>query len=149
MSKLKKILLLLLGAGFLGSGLVACGHHNMDPEDKAEWVVKKINKELELNDAQLAKLNVLKDKVLSARKSMHENRQQHHEQVVALIQAPTLDQQQVLAMVQTHSDNLTRLSPDIVAALADVLDSLDSEQKQKLINHINEKSSHWERHHQW
>lgn len=149
MKNLKKSFLILFGVTLLGFGLTACGHHNMGPEEKADWMVKKINKELELNDVQLAKLNTFKGKILQTHNDMHATKQQRHEQILELVQAPVLDQAQILGMLQKHTDDLNQSAPELVSALADVMDSLSVEQKEKLAQHLKEKKDHWSRHHRY
>jgi hypothetical protein len=45
-------------------GMEHCPFHRKSPGKKAEWVVKRLSKELKLNDSQKQKLNQIKDEIL-------------------------------------------------------------------------------------
>jgi hypothetical protein len=58
---------------------------------------------------------------------------------------PTLDQAKALQMVQQKTQMINDKAPQIIASIAGFLDSLDSEQKKELREHLGERMS---RHHQ-
>ena len=126
-----------------------CGHwyKHKSPEQKAEWMVEEIQEELELNEAQLAKLNKLKDVALAARKSLKDDHQTHHQQITKLLSEPTLDQTKLQAMVDNKLQFFTSQSPVFIAALADFYDSLTTEQQQEVREKWNKKSERYKHHH--
>ena len=71
-NKIKKLAgLLVLTVSIIGVS-VSC--KNKNPEQRAEHVVKKVSKKLDLNKDQKEKLNNLKDKMLAIHKSKESNK---------------------------------------------------------------------------
>ena len=65
--------------------------------------------------------------------------------VQAMLSEPTLDQAKALEMVRQKTDMITTRAPAVVASIAGFLDSLDSDQKELLHEHMNSRMDH---HHQ-
>jgi Spy/CpxP family protein refolding chaperone len=137
----KRIVILILGTATV-STLVACGHHFSSPEERAEYMVDKVSKELTLNDAQNVKLNTLKDELLAARQEMISKRKETKQAINELLEQPALDRDRVLNMVSEHTQAVNDKAPQIVSALGDFYDSLTAEQQAKLREKVKERMEH-------
>ncbi len=130
----------VLSVGLVG-GVAAFGGHcpkgdghgyGHGHEQRAERMVERIAGKLDLNQEQIAKLDKLKEDLLSLRTEMRENRSQHKQELMALITAPTLDQDKVLNMLKEKTQAEEQRAPEMIAAIANFSDSLTVEQKQEL-----------------
>lgn len=76
--KLTRRNIIFMASGLLLTvGVVACNHgmHFGSAEERGEWLVQKVSNELELNQAQQARLAAVKNEFLDMRKSMHSDRE--------------------------------------------------------------------------
>jgi protein CpxP len=134
---IKFAVIAVLSVGIFGA-MAGCAHHfaHKSPQERAEWIVKEINDELKLNDAQLGKLNALKDELLVVRSEYRKRHGDTRKTIDELLSQPTLDQARVLAMIKERTQEVNDKAPQVVAALADFFDSLTAEQKMKLHDEI-------------
>ena len=133
--------------GLVIFGAVAgCGYRfaHKTPQERADWIVKNISDELKLNDAQLGKLNALKDELLAARSEYRKKHGATQKTVDELFSQPTLDQARVLAMIKERTQDVNDKAPQVVTAFAGFYDSLTPEQQKKLHDEITERMK---RHH--
>ena len=137
----KRIIILIVGAATV-STLVACGHRFSSPEERAEYMVDKVSKELTLNDDQNVKLNALKDELLAARQEMHSKRDETKQAINELLEQPALDRERVLNMVSERTQAVNDKAPQVVSALGDFYDSLTAEQQAKLREEVKERMEH-------
>ena len=112
--------------------LAGCGPRHHSPEARADWVMNKVTSDLALNESQSAKLETLKDEVLKAREAMNQRREDSRDSINVLLQQPTLDRNQVLRLVEGHTEVVNQQAPAVVAALGDFYDSLNPEQQAQL-----------------
>ncbi len=141
MKRLTKLALIGAAALVVVGSISACGHHR-DPEQRAQWMVQKVTKKLELNDAQQAKLKALSDEMLNARKAMKQEFKDDREQVLALLDQRQMDQDKMLGMTQSHTQTVNAQAPKIVAAMAGFYDSLTLEQQAKIRTFVAENHGH-------
>jgi Spy/CpxP family protein refolding chaperone len=109
------------------------------PEMFADRMIDRITDNLELNEAQVAKLNGVKDTILEARKKMRENRKDKQAEMLALLGQPTLDQEKAMAMLTERGDAMKAEAPKVIGALAGFYDSLSPEQQQTLRETIQDR----------
>lgn len=139
----KVILVTVLGLGVVSAGIAGYGHHRFgDPEKRAAWMVEKVEKQLELDGNQVVKLQALSDQILALRTDMHQEKQQKKQQVLDLLSAQTLDQQAVIDMVTEKTRLVDSEAPNVIATLAEFTDSLDTEQKQELVDLLEWRLGH-------
>ncbi|MEJ2553381.1 MAG: Spy/CpxP family protein refolding chaperone [Gammaproteobacteria bacterium] len=133
------VVIAVLGVGIFGA-MAGCARHfaHKTPQERAEWLVKKINDELKLNNAQLGNLNALKDELLAVRSDYRKRDSNTRKTVDELLSQPTLDQARVLAMVRERTRDVNDKAPQVVAAFAKFYDSLTPQQQKKLHDDINE-----------
>ena len=149
----KMIKRIAAGAGIvtLVGGLAACGpwSHRQDPEDMAQYVVEKATKLLTLNDAQVVKLNALKDQALKARTELHDAHDKTRTQALALLDQSTFDRSQALSMIASHTQLMNNTAQPVVNAFGDFYDSLTAQQQQTLRKEIADRMEHHHGHGSW
>ncbi|MEA1888253.1 MAG: Spy/CpxP family protein refolding chaperone [Pseudomonadota bacterium] len=145
----KRTIIVITGGALLIGGVVACnrGMHCGSPEERGEWMVKKVSKELELNETQRVKLVEVKDEFLDVRKTMRSDRQQTRADVLAMLKQPTLDREKVNTIVGQHIATINTRSPAIIDAIGNFYDSLDDSQRAELREFIEHKMDHRGRRH--
>ncbi len=116
------------------------GHHS--PEQKAEFVTKKVSRYLELDAAQKQNFVVLADLVTTIMVEAKANKTEHFAEVETLIAEPNLDQARALGLVQKHTSLIDEKAPEVIASLAIFLDSLNPEQKGELMEFVEHRSKH-------
>ncbi len=142
-----KIALILISILALGALVIGgCAHRYKTPEQRADYFMQKITKKLDLNDEQKAKLNTIKDEMLVVRKEMQSKREEARNTVRDLLNAPRLDQDKALSVVNSHLKDINAQAPRVIAALGGFWDSLNPEQQAK----VREKmKKHFEYHGHW
>lgn len=124
--------------------LVSCSRH-LNPEERADWVTKRIAKHLDLNQEQATKLEAVKQEVLAARSKLSREQQTLFDDVVAQIQADRLDQAKVIQLFERRQELQRQLAPQVVAKIAEFHASLTQEQKAKAVErlrHLRERTGH-------
>jgi hypothetical protein len=134
----------MTGGALLTLGVVACNHgmHFGTAEERGEWMVEKVTKELELNQAQQARLAEVKDEFLNMRITMLSEREQTRADVLAMLQQPTLDRDKANTIVDQHIATINSRSPLIIDAIGNFYDSLDDAQRTELREFIEHKMDH-------
>jgi len=148
MKKSTKIIAVTVLALGVSSGVMAYGAHSAwktSPEKKAEYVTEKMTENLELDAIQQEYLRALSGDLLEIMQQVRSNRGEHREMVQQLLSESTMDQVKVLQMVQQKTQMINDRAPQLIASFAGFLDSLDSEQKKELREHMGE---HMSRHHE-
>ena len=105
-------------------------HGGMTPE-KAEYIVNKVSKKLDLNAEQKQNLDNLKDTILE-QKSLHK-KENPREALQALLAEPVLDEAAILTMVQERTTSMNQAAPQIVSSLAAFTNSLSDEQRANIV----------------
>lgn len=146
----KRSIAMIAGGALITVGVVACNHgmHFGTAEERGEWMVQKVSKELALNPVQQARLEAVKAGFLEMRSSMRSDREQTRSEVMAMLQQPTLDRDKANAIVAQYLEKAGTQSPRIIDAIADFYDSLDDEQRAELTGFIQHKMEHHRRWHQ-
>jgi Spy/CpxP family protein refolding chaperone len=147
----KRTLMFITGGALLTAGVVACHHgmHYGSAEERGEWMVHKVSKELELNETQLARLAEVKDKLLELRMKLRSDRAQIRTDVLAMLQQPTLDRNKANAIVDQQITKISSHSPVIIDTIGNFYDSLDDDQRAELRGFIEHKMNHHHGHHYW
>lgn len=122
--------------GVVGISLTACGHHRDSPADKADWVVKKMTRKLDLNEDQQLKLRDVTDIFVDQRESHRSERSEQFEQVLAQVRKPELDKALLTQMVDNHQQRVAEVSPQVIDKLAIFHASLDDEQKEEIADRL-------------
>ena len=141
MKRLTKLTLIVTSAVILVGSFTACQHHR-DPEQRAEWIVEKVTNKLELDDVQQNNLKSLSDEMLNVRKAMKQQADEKHEQLQSMLEQPTIDQSQLLSIIQTHNQLINEHAPQVVSAIADFYNSLKPEQQAEIREFMQEHRDH-------
>ncbi len=140
MNKTGKRILLVIGGAAIATTLVAGGRHFYgDHNYHADWMVHKVTEELELNEAQQLKLGHVRDVMLDARKQIHDSRKETRESILELLSQTEMDRQRVLALFNERTEAIRGRAPQVVDAIGDFYDSLDTAQREELREHVTEK----------
>ena len=140
----KRTIIYMAGGAFLAVGVVACNHgmHFASPEERGEWMIEKVTKELKLNETQASRLVDVKDVLLDARKTMRGNREQHRADVIAMLNQPTFDRDKANSIVNQHIDTVDTRAPVIIDAIGNFYDSLNVAQRAELREFVEHKMEH-------
>jgi len=149
---LKKSLIGLFGASVLVGGLSACGYRHHGPErwhanteDAAKWRERAIDRaatELQLDDAQKARLAVLFDKLREQRAALVGSTTDPRAELGALIKGDKFDAARAQALVEEKTGAIRSKSPEVIAALAGFYDTLRPDQQQKVREHLDKRRGH-------
>jgi hypothetical protein len=138
---IKKILGTMAITGGL-IGLAGCHHHHgrhcwgPTPEEKAQWIVKKAGKKLDLDETQKSALKDVADALLAIRAEMHQEKDKTHNEVLAMINSEKLDTGRLLEIVATKQRLVDENAPSILEKLALFHGTLNEEQKDKITAHF-------------
>lgn len=142
--KIALVLISILAIGALVIG--GCVHRYKTPEKRAEHITQKITKKLDLNDEQIANLDLIKNEILAVRKELQTKREESRDTISDLLNAPKLDQDKAMTVVNEHVNGISSQAPRVIAALAGFWDSLDPEQQAKVREKMDkhfERQGHW------
>ncbi|HEX4925569.1 MAG TPA: Spy/CpxP family protein refolding chaperone [Bdellovibrionales bacterium] len=124
-------------------GLLGGCKRGCDAEGRADKVVGKLSRKLDLTEAQRAKLEDVKRAFLSARSKARAGRQQDLDTVKGLILSEKIEAAPVRALVDKHKQVFDENFNDVFAKAADFHASLTPEQKKEAVALIEKFSSHW------
>lgn len=122
--------LAFLGLGMAALGVVGCHGRGGTPEARAAWVSEKVASRLELDDAQKAKLNVVRAALTDAMKEFQGVRDVGRSTLRSELGKETMDAAKLTAAIQAHLDVVSRRAPDVVAAVVDLHSSLRPDQRE-------------------
>lgn len=117
------------------SALVVTGCYRT-PEQRAEYYVQHMAKELKLDDAQKAKLEKIKDEFLARRPEMTRLREETVKEANELMRSAEIDKAKLEALTmknQTQAGDMIRF---ISAKFVEIHDMLTPEQRDKLVTMI-------------
>ena len=122
--------------------LAGCNRHHHDPDDKAEWMVHKISKKLDLDDSQIAKLEDVKVEMMQHHKTHRDNKAEMMDKLILEVQKPKIDQAFLMEMVNQHTSRVEQVAPGVIEKLVVFHASLNSEQKEELVEKIQKFKKH-------
>ncbi|MBI5255653.1 MAG: Spy/CpxP family protein refolding chaperone [Burkholderiales bacterium] len=137
---IRRSLIGLIGATVLVGGLAACSHqrHGAWPTNEAEAaklrerIIDKASRELQLDEAQKAKLGALADAVKAQRAALVAGGTHPRDELKSLVAGPQFDRAKAQTLIDAKTTAVREKSPALVTALGDFYDSLRPEQQQKL-----------------
>ena len=122
--------------GHRGEGFHGCSKSWMhDDKARAEFRAKRVERistEIGLNDAQKQKLSTFFHKLSEQHKAMMGDSKGRHERIQSLIKGESLDRERAQALLNEKAARLQSNGPELIAAAADLFDSLNAEQQQKV-----------------
>jgi Spy/CpxP family protein refolding chaperone len=126
------IVSLIFGVGFF-SGCRPHGHGR-----GAEFAVDYVTEVLDLNEAQQAQLNQIKEELLEKGQQMRANKAKYRDEIVAQLTSEEIDQARVKAIIAEHRVQMDELVDLMVVRFAEFHRTLTPEQKTKLVNKLED-----------
>jgi Spy/CpxP family protein refolding chaperone len=134
--------LLVVGSSGVVYAFSKHGDWGMTTDEKVEFVSERVSKELDLNEFQQQKFDALAELFAATLSEVKPARQQHIEEVSALLQEPSFNQAQALEMIEQKTQMVNARAPLLIASLAEFVDSLNLEQKAKLQEFLEHRHKH-------
>lgn len=153
MKSLYKVIIgVVVAVGIIVGGAAIWMHrtgycHDRSNQDKIAWMVKKGSRSMQLDEAQTANLETLVVYLLPMRELMRDGLAGQKADMLALLEAPVLDQPRALAMVRKKTRLVEAEAPEIVAKIAAFTDSLNPEQKAELMEKMQRRGHYRRGHH--
>ena len=119
-------ILIIFGACRHRTGHCFLGHSH---EDKAEWIVKKISKELKLTDPQKQKLNGIKDEILTKQSKLKKDREEIFNAVLAEVKKEQIDQQTLIRHIEANGAHIKEMHTFMVTKFTEFHSILTPEQR--------------------
>jgi periplasmic protein CpxP/Spy len=123
---------LVLFSGLFFSGCSRMHFCHQSPEKRADYFVKMITKELDLNDEQKAKLNKIKNEVLAKFKEAKAENADAHSKAIALIRQEKLDAATLDKFISEKEDKFKKIKPFVIEKIIEFHSMLTPEQRVKL-----------------
>lgn len=117
------------------AGLAGCrrgAHLIRNPEKRVEWIVNHISKELDLNDAQKAKLKIMAQDIKAKHKAMRAENAQNFDQFTAQIRKDKLDMNVINSLIDKKHETMQQIRPFALEKLTEFHAMLTPEQRNKL-----------------
>ena len=112
------------------------------PEQRAEFMVKRMASELALNDAQKAQLEKIKDEFLAQRPAMTKLRDETVKEANELMRSAEIDKTRMNALLEKSQTGTNDLIRFVFAKFTEIHDMLTPEQREKLTKHIEDHMHH-------
>lgn len=146
MKKSSKIIIAsVIILGVSGSVLAFGSRHhfeNMSMQEKAEMFNYHISRKLELNTEQEIKLESLSSRFAEIMQQVKQQKQDRALFMDQLLGEGPLDQSALLQKISEKTGIVNDNAPEMVALIAQFVDSLDSAQKAELKNMIQKRAEH-------
>ncbi len=115
-----------------------CSRHYRSPEKRAEFVVKKINSELDLNDSQKKELYRIKDEILSKRKELKLQGPRIPAEVLTEFRQPALDEKKINKSFELEMNKMIEMRTFMTKKAVEFHSILTPEQRNQLVDLITE-----------
>ncbi len=129
-------------AGVSGFGFAHHGYGEHFADRMGDRIASRIDSELDLDDHQKTRLDTLIEQIKTIRKDVHQDRNSHKAQVLQLLKEPILDQNKAMAMLSDKTQTIESIAPQVISAIASFTDSLNVQQREKIVSRIEEHSMH-------
>ena len=125
-------------------GLMAAKNYkDMTPDEIAMMIAERISDKLELDGEQEEKMHALIDEIKSTRNAVHKDKEADRQRVIEQLRSETIDQELILDIFAERHHAIEERAPKILAKFADFHNSLSDEQKEQIIEHLEEKHRRW------
>lgn len=103
------------------------GGHGM----MGDYMIYKLDKQLELNDSQVNQLKSIQEYVKT--KHAEHQKEDHKAEIKKMLSQPVLDQQQIISMMDEKMQEMRGNAPEMISRIAAFTDTLNAEQRAELI----------------
>ncbi|MBN2090292.1 Spy/CpxP family protein refolding chaperone [candidate division KSB1 bacterium] len=139
------LLSIVVGVFFMsGCRRHACTFHQASPEKRAEWMVKRISSELDLNESQKKEVNRIKDEILAKKKGYHNDHHQIYETVLAQVKGEKVDEVLLNQLFQDKEAQFKEMRSFMISKFAEFHKILTPVQREKLAKRMNEFHEHFQ-----
>lgn len=128
--KYKKLFAVLALTALAGMNACRPWKHK-SPEERAEWIVKRITKELELNDAQKQTLGRIKDEFIAKHKADRPQMEAQFNALGELVRSDSIDQAKLKELRKKHQAHRESMETFFVEKATEFHRVLTSEQRVK------------------
>lgn len=132
----------LAGLAVLTLGAAACHRGGGDPDARAQWVSERVADKLDLDEAQKAKLAVVRTRIVDALKELRTARDATRALVREETAKERMDAQRLTSSLQANVEVVSRRLPGVVDAVVDFHATLDAEQQGEVKDLVDRKLSH-------
>jgi Spy/CpxP family protein refolding chaperone len=142
----KKVVVSLIGAVLLLSafGLMAAKKYKeMTPEEIVAMIAERISDKLDLDAEQEEKMHAVIDEIKATRDVVHKDKEADRRRVIEELRSEAIDQELIMDIFTERQDAIEQRLPKILAKFADFHNSLSDEQKEEIIERLEEKHSRW------
>ena len=101
-----------------------------------DYVIQKLDKKLDLSDTQVDRLKDIQSYVMSHHKDKKQHRAKSKAKLITLLSSPSLDQAQVLAILDEKLQTIRAEAPTAISKIADFSDTLTETQRAELLEMI-------------
>ena len=112
------------------------------PEKRAEWIVERTSKELNLNEQQRAKLNSIKNDILAKRNDFESIHSGILDEVLSEVKSETLNQEKLNKAFESREAKFKEMRSFLVSKFAEFHDMLNAEQRVKLSERLEALRKH-------
>jgi Spy/CpxP family protein refolding chaperone len=116
--------------------LSACYHRT--PEQRAEYLVKRMSTELSLTDVQKAQLEKIKNEFLARRAEMPKLREETVKEANELMRSAEIDKTRLNALTEKNQTQMNDMISFVTAKFTEIHDMLTPDQREKLVKHVEE-----------
>ncbi len=102
----------------------------------AEFALDYVTEVLDLNEAQQAHLNQIKEELMERREQMQANRAKHHDEIIAQLGSEEINQERVKAIIAEHRAQMDEMIDLVVVRFTEFHRTLTPEQKAKLVKKV-------------
>ncbi len=142
----KSILLITIGSLFIVAGCKRLGHRGASAEKRAEWAVKKISSELDLNEDQKVLLNNIKDELLTKRKELKSMGDDLSDSLLAQVNEESIDPAELNSLFESKESQFTEMRSLMVEKFTEFHAALTPEQRTKMAEKLSKIKKHKRRH---
>ena len=143
---IKSAIIITIVVIVLGLLVAGCSKHrfyNKSPQEKAEWVAKKISSELDLDDSQRAKLDEIKTEVLAKQQSFSGIKSELWDEVHKQITSGAVDEQKLNNLFAGKETQFTEMRTFAISKFAEFHAILTTEQRAELAEKMNKMHDRW------
>ncbi len=119
----------------LGSGIAMwkrVGLFSNSPEERAAWMIRKLGRELSLEQQQLGHLNRIKDEVLARRSKSDVEREQANRRILVQLEAEKMDPVELNRIFDQRMDSSREMRELLLLRVSEFHSTLTPEQRQTL-----------------
>lgn len=128
MSRKLPVLMLFTAFALL---LATAGCYHRSQEQRVQGIVNSMADKLDLNDAQKARLNAMKQETLARFPAMKSTREESYDELIAIMRSTQVDQQKMRALAERNKAQADDFISFFSAKFTEFHDMLTPEQREK------------------